>query len=248
MSRTTKRTHEADVGKGLQAKMEAADLCYVSPSELVPWGKNPRRNDEAVEFIAKSIKQFGFGAPIVARRNGEIIAGHTRWKAAKELGLEQVPVRYMDLTEAEAHALAVADNRLGELAKWDDEVLADIMEDLTIDDALLVGFDRGDYVSELTEQEVGENNPDLEAYIKRRKGVHERQLDKLDTSSYVVLVFQSTRQRKEFVRSIQPVDSYFEVFLDGEQVAEKFGVKLLPEDKKPFNNKVSKKMADLAIE
>lgn len=102
---------------------------FVAVEALTPWTKNPRKNDPAVKAVADSIKRFGFGAPLLARQaNGEIIAGHTRLKAAIKLGLTEVPVRYLDLTESEAHALALADNKVGELAEWDDAVLAEVLK------------------------------------------------------------------------------------------------------------------------
>jgi hypothetical protein len=114
---------------------------YVAVASLRPWAKNPRKNDPAVKAVADSIKRFGFGAPLIARReNGEIIAGHTRLKAAIKLGLTEVPVRYLDLSEAEAHALALADNKVGELAEWDDVALADVLRDLTADDVSMDGL------------------------------------------------------------------------------------------------------------
>lgn len=99
---------------------------------LQPWDRNPRRNDgEPVDRVAKSIQRFGFGAPIVARaQDRRIIAGHTRWKAAKQLGMTQVPVRFLPVDEAEAAALALADNKLTEITPWDDEALADVLRDL----------------------------------------------------------------------------------------------------------------------
>lgn len=104
----------------------------VPVASLVPWPGNPRHNDGApVEAVVDSIRRFGFGAPVLARREtGEIIAGHTRVKAAQALGMTEVPVRYMDLDENEAHALAIADNRVGELATWDDEGLASVLTEL----------------------------------------------------------------------------------------------------------------------
>ena len=104
---------------------------WVGIDEVVPWEKNPRKNDSAVDGVAKSIQRFGFGAPILARlADGVVIAGHTRLKAAKKLGLDKVPVRYLNVDPAEAHALALADNRLGEIAEWDDAVLADVLREL----------------------------------------------------------------------------------------------------------------------
>lgn len=104
---------------------------YRDPKTLIPWKRNPRKNDPAVDAVAESIQRFGFGSPILAREDGgEIIAGHTRIKAAIKLGLTQVPVRYLPLSEAEAHALALADNKLGEIATWDDAGLAAVFAEL----------------------------------------------------------------------------------------------------------------------
>lgn len=118
---------------------EAAAV-WVPISEMTPWDQNPRKNDAAVDKIAESIKRFGFGSPILARLNGEVIAGHTRLKAAEKLGLDRVPVRYLDLDPADAHLLALADNKLGEIAEWDETLLAEILKDLDPEDAALAGF------------------------------------------------------------------------------------------------------------
>lgn len=116
---------------------------WVAPHTLKPWAKNPRKNDgEPVNKVAESIKRFGFAAPIVARKaTSEIIAGHTRWKAATKLGLERVPVRFLDISEREAHLLALADNRLGELADWDDPQLHEILASYDMGDVMLAGWD-----------------------------------------------------------------------------------------------------------
>ncbi len=108
---------------------------WVPVARLNPWGKNPRKNDRAVAGVIASIQEFGFGAPLIARKaNGEVIAGHTRLKAAAHLGMTHVPVRYLDLTEAQAHALALADNKLGEAAKWDDALLAVALAEIQASD------------------------------------------------------------------------------------------------------------------
>ena len=101
-------------------------------NSLTPWDKNPRKNDgEPVDRVAKSIERFGFAAPIVARAADRvIIAGHTRWKAARKLGMDKVPVRFVDLDPDQAAALALADNRLTEITPWDDDGLAGVLRDL----------------------------------------------------------------------------------------------------------------------
>lgn len=103
---------------------------WVDIDELKPWDKNPRHNDGAVPAVVASIKRLGFGAPIIARTNGEVIAGHTRLKAAQQLGLERVPVRYMDLDPADARLLAIADNKAGEIATWDNDVLGELLSEM----------------------------------------------------------------------------------------------------------------------
>jgi site-specific DNA-methyltransferase (adenine-specific) len=98
---------------------------------LVPWGDNPRINDHAVENVANSIKRFGFASPIVARLADKmVIAGHTRLKAARSLGLDKVPVRYLDIDPADAKMLALADNKIGELSAWDNDALSQLLQDL----------------------------------------------------------------------------------------------------------------------
>jgi len=119
---------------------------WVDPSTLKPWPKNPRKNDgEPVVRVAESIKRFGFAAPIVARtETREIIAGHTRWKAAQSLQLTQVPVRFLDISEREAHLLALADNRLGELAEWDTPELQSILTSYDLGDQMVAGWTEKD--------------------------------------------------------------------------------------------------------
>ena len=87
---------------------------------IKPYEKNPRKNDGAVNGVAESIKQFGFQQPIVIDKNGVIVAGHTRYKAALKLGLETVPcVRADQLTPKQVKAYRILDNKLNELSTWD---------------------------------------------------------------------------------------------------------------------------------
>ena len=89
-------------------------------TEIVPYENNPRVNDDAVDKVAESIREFGFQQPIVVDKDGVIIAGHTRLKAAKKIGLETVPViQADDLTDEQAKAYRLADNKTNEFATWD---------------------------------------------------------------------------------------------------------------------------------
>ena len=129
---------------------------WVSIKDLKPWEQNPRNNDHAVADVASSIERFGFASPIIARLNGEVIAGHTRLKAALSLGLDRVPVRYMDLDPADAKMLALADNKIGELADWNQESLAEILQGLADDDLDLDGLGwSGDELSAILDAPTG---------------------------------------------------------------------------------------------
>ncbi len=102
--------------------------------ELKPYENNPRFNDDAVEFVANSIKEFGFKVPIVIDKNGVIVAGHTRYKASLELGLNEVPcIVADDLTEEQIKAFRLADNKVSEQATWDFELLDEELNDLDFD-------------------------------------------------------------------------------------------------------------------
>lgn len=141
------------------------------------WKKNPRRNGPAVDKVVASMRRFGFGAPLLARRaNREIVAGHTRALAAQKLGVELVPVRFLDLSEEDAHLLALADNKLGEIAEWDDDGVLEILSGYSLDDAALAGWDKGDL--EALAQNVGapggeqddDTIPDMAAEVITKPG------------------------------------------------------------------------------
>ena len=102
--------------------------------ELAPYERNPRKNDDAVEYVANSIKEFGFKVPIVIDKNKTIVAGHTRWKAAKRLRLKTVPcVIADDLTDEQIKAFRLADNKVGEFSGWDFSLLTTELDDMDID-------------------------------------------------------------------------------------------------------------------
>ena len=104
--------------------------------EVHPYKNNPRKNDGAVDAVAESIRQYGFLVPLVISADHEIITGHTRFKAAKKLGLASVPCVIADeLTAEQIKAFRLVDNKVGELAEWDVDLLplelADIAQDLS---------------------------------------------------------------------------------------------------------------------
>ena len=137
---------------------------------LIPYENNPRNNDEAVEPVANSISEFGFKVPIVATSDGEIINGHTRWKAAKKLKLKTVPVIIADdLTEEQVKAFRLADNKVAEIAQWDIELLLSEIDSVDNLDMTLFGFTDQDYTLDDFEDEDNlkeMTKGELIAYIK----------------------------------------------------------------------------------
>ena len=127
--------------------MSIDHITHRSPLSLTPRVANPRTHSRTqIRQIAASIEHFGFINPVLIDRDGGIVAGHGRVEAAKQLGLKTVPTICLDtLTEAEIRAYVIADNRLAELAGWDNELLAIELQgllDLDLDfDVTITGFE-----------------------------------------------------------------------------------------------------------
>lgn len=136
------------------------DIINKKISDIKPYEKNPRKNDEAVEYVANSIKEFGFKVPIVIDKDGVIIAGHTRYKASKKLGLKEVPcIIADDLNEEQIKAFRLADNKVGEVAEWDFDILTEELDDIINIDMTDFAFDLG---LEEEQQEVEEDDFEVE--------------------------------------------------------------------------------------
>ena len=110
------------------------DIVYKKIEEITPYENNPRKNDNAVDAVAESIKQFGWKVPIVIDKDNVIVAGHTRYKAAQKLGITEVPcIVADDLTEEQVTAFRIADNKVSEYAEWDYELLKNELSEIKID-------------------------------------------------------------------------------------------------------------------
>ena len=141
------------------------NIVNVKIAEVTPYANNPRNNDGAVESVAKSIEKFGFIGAIILNKDKVIINGHTRVKACKKLGMETVPAIIVDhLTKEQEDALRIADNKTGEIAEWNEELLrAELkaleeagfgIEDLGFDNSELEALLEGD-----VSVSVGETDP-----------------------------------------------------------------------------------------
>lgn len=141
--------------------MEKLNIQYMSLDELKEYKANPRDNEKAVEKVAKSIEEFGFKVPIVVDGKNEIIAGHTRLKASRRLGLDEVPVIVAeDLSEKQIKAFRIADNKVSEQSTWEKSLLKLELEDLEEE---FTGFD-DDELADLfdDEEEEEEEEPEIE--------------------------------------------------------------------------------------
>jgi len=117
---------------------------YVPVGELKPFAGNPRKHpDEAVSKIAKSIEHFGWTNPVLVDKNGRVLAGHARLKAAEKAGVDKVPVIRLPLAGKDAELYVIADNKTQELTEWDWSKLGDMFQELDTGDIdlELSGFD-----------------------------------------------------------------------------------------------------------
>ena len=139
-------------------------IVNLKTEQLIPYINNPRNNDDAVDKVAASIKEFGFKVPIVINKDNVIVTGHTRLKAAKKLGIEEVPcIIADDLTDAQIKAFRIADNKVAEYAEWNEDLLKvelEQLEEMDFDlDELNIDYsdfdlDIGEDIEEIEPEEV----------------------------------------------------------------------------------------------
>lgn len=140
---------------------------------LTPYENNPRDNDEAVSAVMASIREFGWQQPIVADEDGVIIVGHTRYKAALQMGLETVPVKFAHgLTEEQTRAYRLADNRTHDLSGWLDAMLAEELEAIEGIDMSEFGFDAGGVDFSNLEAMMGEKDDAYNEFVDKFKPKH----------------------------------------------------------------------------
>lgn len=130
-----------------------AEVKTVGINEVIPYEKNPRRNEKAVEAVANSIKEFGWKNPIIVDRGMVIISGHTRRLAALKLGLKTVPVVIADdMTDEQVRAFRLADNRVASFSTWDEEKLKQEIGEISSIDLSDFGFKQDDIQDVFREQ------------------------------------------------------------------------------------------------
>lgn len=121
------------------------DIIYKDLKKLKPYENNPRFNDEAIDRVAESIKEFGFKVPIIIDKDNVIVTGHTRFKASQKLGLKEVPcIIADDLTDEQIKAFRIADNKVSEFSNWDFDLLNEELNEIDDIDMKIFGFDEVD--------------------------------------------------------------------------------------------------------
>lgn len=179
-------------------KEENMNIVEKRLNELKPYENNPRINDGAVKFVKNSIEEFGFKVPIVIDKNGVIVAGHTRYKASLELGLETVPcVVADDLTDEQVKAFRIADNKTAEKASWDLDALKTEMEELEeIDGIDMRDFGFGDFeISALTE------DMDAEGYDNELMDEFSLHSEEMLKKQRVIITYE-TEEEEAFLKTL----------------------------------------------
>jgi len=150
---------------------------------LIEYARNPRKNDHAVDRVAAAIREFGFRVPILAKSDKTIVDGHLRLKAAKKLGLEEVPVLLCDdMTDIQVRAFRLSVNKVSEFADWDDEMLRVELDALGVDgfDLELTGFSLDEIQALSFDDEAETEMPELadgdkEPYQQKTFTLHDEQ-------------------------------------------------------------------------
>ena len=138
-------------------------ITEVDVDKLIPYVNNPRNNDEAVQYVAASIKEFGFKVPVIIDKDNVIVTGHTRLRAAKKLGLKKVPcILADDLTEQQIKAFRLADNKVSELAEWDIDKLNIELEGISDLEMIDFGFDEIDPDADDTGDKLPEEDSEFD--------------------------------------------------------------------------------------
>lgn len=140
--------------KLLEGEGYPMNIVYKSVDDIIPYVNNPRNNEPAVDKVASSIKNFGFKVPIILDKDGEIVAGHTRLRAAEKLGMDEVPcIVADDLTDEQVKAFRLADNKVSEFAEWDEQLLKIELDLIGEIDMLDFGFEDIDFNLEEVEED-----------------------------------------------------------------------------------------------
>ena len=188
-------------------------------TDLIPYEKNPRKNEKAIDKVAASIREFGFKVPIIIDKDGVVAAGHTRLLAAEQLGLEEVPcIIADDLTDEQIKAFRLADNKTAEFSEWDFELLTEELQDITDIDYSEFGFDLSKIENEWFEKRERNDTSHQEGNEEYNEFIDKFELPKTTDDCYTPdAVYEAVADwvakeyrvsRKNFVRPFYPGGDY----------------------------------------
>lgn len=171
--------------------MQVSDkIIMLSPDEIHPYEKNPRRNSKTVELLVKAIPKVGFNVPLVLDKDHVIVKGHARFMAAKQLGMEKIPCIISDADPETIKADRIADNKVFEFSKWvHDELMHEV-------DMLDIGLDLGDFglatmkFDDFEVLDAGEEDEENQADEEERRS---RYLEMLQNETVAEPVFASQK-------------------------------------------------------
>jgi ParB-like chromosome segregation protein Spo0J len=164
------------------------EVVLASLESVIPYANNPRNNVSAVDHVAASIQEFGFRQPIVVDQDMVILVGHTRLEAARQLGLESVPIHIATgLTDSQKRAYRIADNRVAQDSKWDEELLKIELEDLELE-----GYDL---------EQTGFTLPELDMLMMEKEEEEDEDPSLLE-DSYTIqynIIFNDEQEQKQWM-------------------------------------------------
>ena len=203
------KKHEEVVEKK-EPKASLGELRVVKIEEVLPYDKNPRKiNKEGIKAVKESIEKFGYNVPIVVDSNMVVVTGHSRLMACKELKMQEVSVLVAShLTEKQAKEFRIADNRISELSKWDDELLVSELRDIGLGGEMDAFFKNGELSSlmgELDKAGSSVNDPtqeDIDAAQKEREGTFEKNED-LNESNLLKVVCKHCTEEFHVSRKLE---------------------------------------------
>ena len=187
------------------------NIIYKKIEELKPYEKNPRKNDEAVEYVKNSIKEFGFKVPMVIDKDGRIITGHTRYKASKELGLKEVPcIIADDLSENQIRAFRIADNKVSEKSSWDLDLLNEAFAEINLDEIDMKDLGFNDFEMTMLTEDATPDGYDDELIAK-----YSEHADDFLEKKRMIITYKGAEQ-EQFLKDLLQVDELKVVYDCGE--------------------------------
>lgn len=179
------------------------EIVNIDIDKIKPYEKNPRFNDEAVDYVKKSIEEFGFNNPIIIDKNNVIICGHTRYKAALSLGISTVPcIILKNLTDKQVRAFRIADNKCSDFSFWDNNLLLSELNEIGED--IFTGFNFGEFnFNGFIDTEAEENEDNIEAIDTNLK----TEIETTDNNLYYVINYK-TKDKELYNAILELINQY----------------------------------------